>query len=340
MTVIRKTVGILSVLWLVAMFSGSYAVPENNNYYLPLTNIAKTVCPWGFGDKGQAGVPGPIEILNLNSVPIISGDDDTSPIRAVVCAASQAGNGRIVGLGHDGFFINGALSLYDNKQFGVNIINWLEGTQNKKKILVTTGHGEPWVGNGDYDEFFAELRNKGFSINTFSGTITSARLSDVSVLFISCPGPSLSDVEIDAIKNFVSAGGGLFVQGLGWAWLSYEKRPLEEYPLNKLAMEYGIKWIGGYISDPTNNRNGCPVFHRFFPETVNNYIKKITSECSNLMALSDAKVTPGCGPENSEFTFSVVYKDPEGGEPTSNIWIQGWEGSNQFQFMIAVIIIR
>jgi len=59
------------------------------------------------------------------------------------------------------------------------------------------------------------------------------------------------------------------------------------------------------------------------------YIKKVAADCSNPPTLSDAKVNPDCGPENCEFTFSVVYKDPDGGEPTTaNIWIQGWEGTN------------
>jgi hypothetical protein len=253
----------------MVIFPGSYAVLENSNYYLPLTNIVTSVCPWGFGDKGQPGVPGPIEILNTNAAPIVSGDNDASPIQAVVGAACQAGDGRIVGLGHDGFFINGALNLYDNKQFGVNIINWLQSTQNKKKVLITTGHGEPWVGSGECDDFYAELRNEGYTVDLFSGTVTSSSLSDVSILFISCPGPSLSDAEIDTIRSFVSNGGGLLMQGLGWAWVSYEKKSLDEYPVNKLAMPYGFKWIGGYISDPTNDHYGCPVFHEFFPNSAN-----------------------------------------------------------------------
>jgi hypothetical protein len=264
--VTKLAICVFAVIWIAGMLSGSYAASDNGANYLSLTNLLTSVCPWGFGDKGQPGVPGPLEIFNTNSVPIVSGDDDASPTRAIIGAASQSGNGRVVGLGHDGFFINGALNLYDNKQFGLNIIDWLEGTQNKKKILVTTGHGEPWVSSGDCDDFYGELRNKGYAINLFSGTITSSSLSDVSILFISCPGPSLSDAEIDPIRSFVSNGGGLLMQGLGWSWVSYEKKSLDEYPVNKLAMPYGFKWIGGYISDPTNNRNGCPVFHIFFPQ--------------------------------------------------------------------------
>jgi len=283
----KAAIGAFAVIWIAAMLSCAYAASENSENFLPLANIITSICPWGFGDKGQPGVPGPLEISNTDAVPIVSGDDDTSPTCAIVGVASQSENGRVVGIGHDGFFINGALSLYDNKQFGINIINWLEGTQNKKKILVTTGHGEPWVGSGDYDDFYAELRNKGYTVNIFSGTITSSSLSDVGILFISCPGPTLSAAEIDSIKSFVSNGGGLFLQGLGWSWISYEKRSLDEYPLNKLATAYGFKWIGGYISDPTNNRNGCPVFHTFFLYEAGNVDKIETPGNSHVIRSED-----------------------------------------------------
>ena len=42
--------------------------------------------------------------------------------------------------------------------------------------------------------------------------------------------------------------------------------------------------------------------------------------------LFNAKVTPECGKENDQYTFSVIYKDEGGAEPTSaNIWIKGFD---------------
>jgi hypothetical protein len=204
-----------------------------------------------------------MEVLNDNAVSIVSGDDDSTPANAVVGVAAESGSGRILGLGHDGFFINGALDLYSNRQFGINIIDWLQSSQSNKKVLVTTGHGEPWVGSGDYDDFYSALQSRGYAVTKSSETISESLLSDVSVLFINCPGPSLSDSEINAIRSFVSNGGGLFMQGLGWSWVSYQNSLLEENPVNKIGMAYGMKWIDGYIGDPTNNYNGCPIFHLF-----------------------------------------------------------------------------
>lgn len=365
--VTEAAICVFVVVWIAVILSGSNAASENGANYLSLTNIVTSVCPWGFGDKGQPGVSGPLEILNTNAAPIVSGDDDTSPTRAIIGAASQSGNGRVVGLGHDGFFINGALNLYDNKQFGLNIIDWLEGTQDKKKILVTTGHGEPWVGSGDYDDFYAELRNKGYAVELFSGTVTSSSLSDVSILFISCPGPSLTDAEIDTIRSFVSNGGGLLIQGLGWAWVSYEKKSLDEYPVNKLAMPCGFKWIGGYISDPTNNRKGCPVFHTFFHQ-AGNIINKIdtpensksnqsegttssdrgSTSSSNLPPAVESLTPSAASPQDvgATVTWTATASDPDNdplyykfllsGPSTGEKWttMQDWSSKNTWNWNV------
>jgi hypothetical protein len=252
---------IFPILLLIASISSCCsAVPSDMAL---LTDDITSICPWGFGDRGIPGVPGPMDVLNDNAVPIVTGDEDTTPRNAIVGVASESGSGRIVGLGHDGFFINGATNLYSNRQFGINIIDWLQSSQGTRKILVTTGHGEPWVGGGDNDEFYTYLRSCGYEITISSESISKSLLSDISILFISCPNPSISNSEIDAIRSFVSNGGGLLMQGLGWSWVAYQKTPLEENPVNKIGMPYGMKWIDGYIGDQTNNNKGCPIFHTF-----------------------------------------------------------------------------
>jgi hypothetical protein len=93
----------------------------------------------GISSVYVVGVPGPLWALSENVVPIVSGDEDTTPIPSVVAAATLFGNGRVVALGHEGFLTNEAVALFDNKKFGINIVKWLDkyGT---KKVLVTIGH--------------------------------------------------------------------------------------------------------------------------------------------------------------------------------------------------------
>ena len=208
------------------------------------------------------GVPGPLWALNQIPIPIVSGDNDTTPVPSVVAMVSTLGEGRVVALGHDGLLTNEALELFDNKQFGINIINWLDEKLNKRKILVTTGHQECYGGN-NFDNFKTELENLGYLVIRFSGVITSSVLSDVSVVIIGNAWGSILDSEIEALKNFVLNGGGLFLMGLGWSWKG--RGPLDEYPMNRIAKPYGIRWIDGYIIDPTDNYDDHPIFHTFYP---------------------------------------------------------------------------
>lgn len=91
-------------------------------------------------------------------------------------------------------------------------------------------------------------------------------LSDVDMMLISHAAGTIFQSEIDTLKNFVSNGGGLFLIGLGWAWVGYHPgKTLDDYPMNKIGEVFGFRWIDGYISDLGNNYNGQPIFHIFYP---------------------------------------------------------------------------
>lgn len=221
----------------------------------PLTSGVSSIC--------AVGVPGPLFALNATPVPVTAGDDDT-PAPSVVIMASGIGKGRVVALGHDGFLTNEALNLFGNKQFGNNVIDWLDKL-GKRRILVTTGHRE-WYGGNNFDQFKTELESRGYTVTRFSGTITTSELSDVGVVLIGDAWGAVLDSEIDALTNFVTNGGGLLLTGLGWSWEPYNPGfTLDDYPMNKIAEPYGIRWINGYISDPTDNYEGQPIFHTFYP---------------------------------------------------------------------------
>jgi len=210
------------------------------------------------------GVPGPLFALNSTPVPIVAGDEDTTPFPSIVAMASSLGSGRVIALGHDGFLTNEALGLFDNKLFGDNVVGWLDKLS-RKKVLVTTGHSE-WYGGSNFNDFKSELENHGYTVTRSPATITSSALSDVGVVLIGNAWGTIFQSEIDALRDFVASGGGLFIIGLGWSWEPYNPgSTLDDYPMNKLGAIFGIRWIDGYISDPTNNYNGQPVFHTFYP---------------------------------------------------------------------------
>jgi hypothetical protein len=230
---------------------------ENVTDPSPITNGVSSIC--------ALGVPGPLWAVNSVPVPAVAGDDDTTPCPSVVAMASGIGNGVVLALGHEGFFVNEALELYDNKKFGNNIVDWLD-KPGKRKILVTTGHSE-WYGGGNFDNFKIELENRGYAVVRFSGTLTASVLSDVGVVLIGNAWGTISQSEIDSLKDFVTNGGGILLEGLGWSWEPYNPgKTLDDYPMNKIGKIFGVRWISGYINDPTNNYNGQPIFHTFYPK--------------------------------------------------------------------------
>jgi len=216
------------------------------------------------------GVPGPLYALSAVPIPVVAGDDDTTPVPSTVVMASGLGDGQVVALSGS-FLTNEALELFDNRQFGSNVIDWLDrfGTG---EVLVTTGHGE-WYGD-NFSNFKAELESRGYNVTRFPRTLTPSILLDVGVVLINNAWGNVLSSEIDALTDFVTNGGGLFLEGLGWSWEPYNPGfTLDDYPMNKIAEPYGIRWINGYISDPTDNYEGQPIFHTFYPniETETTY---------------------------------------------------------------------
>ncbi|MCC6065816.1 MAG: hypothetical protein LM576_07515, partial [Thermofilum sp.] len=236
----------------------------------------------GISSVYVVGVPGPLWALSENVVPIVSGDEDTTPIPSVVAAATLFGNGRVVALGHEGFLTNEAVALFDNKKFGINIVKWLDkyGT---KKVLVTIGHRE-WLGGENFENFKRELESLGYTVTRFSGRISASVLSGVGVVLIGNAWGDFTREEVEELQSFVYKGGGLLLMGLGWSWEPYNPgRTLDDYPMNKIGEVFGIRWIDGCITDPTNSYNGQPLFHTFYPNIklqtlyqAFSYIKAVT----------------------------------------------------------------
>ena len=89
---------------------------------------------------------------------------------------------------------------------------------------------------------------------TLKEAYTGKQLSGFDVLAIwfahSLGGtlPSFSQEELSAISEYLARGGNALLMGLGWAWAQYEKRSMEEYPLNLIAERYGIFFTEATIS--------------------------------------------------------------------------------------------
>ncbi|MGH2568560.1 MAG: hypothetical protein ACRDGA_09490, partial [Bacteroidota bacterium] len=208
------------------------------------------------------GVPGPIAATDQSVKAIAGGDSDASPRFANVVLAAFKGTGRVIAYGHDGFLSNSDLNLYHNRIFGLNVMQWLDG-QDRKRVLFAEGHSE-WVRSTI--AFVDTLRSRGYVVEATGSKIDLVTLSQHGVLVVGDAWGDFTASELSAIDSFVEAGGGLLMMGLGWSWEPYNPgRTLDDYPMNKLGRYFNIRYIDGYISHPTNNQNGSPIFNTFYP---------------------------------------------------------------------------
>jgi hypothetical protein len=72
-------------------------------------------------------------------------------------------------------------------------------------------------------------------------------LTNASVLIVNNSWGQFSDAEIEAVRQFVEQGGGLYMGGEEWSWDSYGSGV---YPMAKLAAPYGMVWDGSYLDGP------------------------------------------------------------------------------------------
>ncbi|MBS2011977.1 MAG: hypothetical protein JST00_03755 [Deltaproteobacteria bacterium] len=97
---------------------------------------------------------------------------------------------------------------------------------------------------------------------------SEAMLASFDVIVLSnCRKDSLTSPEVEALRSFVAGGGGLVVADLGWSWVHYVKRPIEELPANRLGkavgFSLGVSVLGAPAPpDPATELAGSPVTTR------------------------------------------------------------------------------
>lgn len=211
-----------------------------------------------------------VDDLNDNTYAIIFGDEDTYsnefPMKTfpAVVRAAFIDSGRVVAVGQDGY-LNAGLTQKDNLKFILNAIKFLDN-KNTQKVLIDKGHSD-WL-----DLNFGlidSLKNNGYEVMTTTSKLNQTCLSGNGVLIICNGWGEYMPLEYASVEDFVKAGNGLFLFGLGWSWIGYNPQSsLEDYPMNQFAMKFGLKFVDDIVRDPTNNIDGSElnvVFHNFYP---------------------------------------------------------------------------
>jgi hypothetical protein len=137
-------------------------------------------------------------------------------------------------------------------------------TQEKFKVLYDGYHSI--YGASFFNPFNSRLPDQ-FIVEYTYEPLTEEGLSGCDMLGIAHPIVAYSAEEIYHIKKFVERGGGLLAMGTGWAYVDYFHNPIEDYPLNQIAREFGVSMNDDFITDPTNYHTlggvNYPVFTNF-----------------------------------------------------------------------------
>jgi len=221
-----------------------------------------------FGMKN--GIVCTVADLNDSATAIIFGDEDTYsnefPKRSypAIVRATFHQNGRVVAMGQEGYACWGLAEL-DNSRFMLNAIKFLD-SQNTRKVLIDKGHAD-WLdlSSGLPDS----LRKYGYTVDTITSKINAASLQSYGVFIIGNAWNDFLPMEYTAVEEFVNNGKGLFLMGLGWSWVAYHPQStLEDYPMNKFAIKFGLKFVNDTMQDPSDNIDGnisYIIFHNFYP---------------------------------------------------------------------------
>ena len=198
----------------------------------------------GVDEIAAPGIPGPVSIFGEKAFPVIVGGYGSS--FAPVVGAARMEKGRIVALGHNGFFGGGALKVGQTGKLVLNAIHWLGSGKPKKK----TGPSLAVVDNAG---FLVWLKARKVNAQELSAAQLVEKLKAFDVLFASTA--SVSGQQEKAIDEFVRAGGGLLhgVPGWGWQQLNRGKSLLNDHPGNRIMSAAGLVFADGYLKRTTQN---------------------------------------------------------------------------------------
>ena len=156
------------------------------------------------------------------------------------------------------------------------------------RILIDECH-EEWVTTGSWRDFIIELEGVRHTVDALpTGAITSETLRVYNIVIIGCAWGEFSTSELQAIEGFVSGGGGLFLLGVGWSWIDYHNKTIEDYPMNEIAGMFGLFFNDDVIYDPTDNTGdpGNPVFHRMITHPITEGMSEVCAPGGHPSSLS------------------------------------------------------
>ncbi len=147
----------------------------------------------------SGGAPGVVLCVGSNAFPVVGAK--CGSVVQPVAAATFYGKGRVLAVGHPSFYSAESFAKGGTATFITNALAWL-------------GQGKTTVAVYKNADFAKALRGLG---NSEVREIPSLDALSTFAVLAATPD-SLKSNEIETVRGFITAGGGLLAAGIGWGW--------------------------------------------------------------------------------------------------------------------------
>jgi hypothetical protein len=188
--------------------------------------------------RAPGAVPGPVMASGEGSFILLTARTgrDAVPLGA----AAQAGKGRIVVVGHEGFFGERALDHPDNARFLRNALSWLGGGD-------IGGLHLGQIGMPALAKAVAAAR-----VHALDRASLVSRAGEFQVLCMTQAALDGDPAAVEAAVRFVHGGGGLLIAGPAWGWESLNpgKSLAADHSGNEILARFGLGFASGTVDGP------------------------------------------------------------------------------------------
>ncbi|MBF0406026.1 MAG: hypothetical protein HQM10_01640 [Candidatus Riflebacteria bacterium] len=252
-------------------------------YEAPMSGPMNSSHPAMFGVRGIGAWAGStISILRMRDSSAVSLVDSRFK-KAPYIVAAESGKGRVVAIGDSSPFDDGIGSgdknklhdsydsfMFSHPQFAYNSMKWVSGATPDKRIpsrivktvveadaskkdsniFIDASHGN--AASDKMDTFERHVNKLGFSVFYNMTTINAENLAKFSIVILPDPSLGLMDTEIQALSDWLMAGGNLVVAG---DWDSSRLKNIRS--LNSLLEKCGsvMRFNSDQVWDKTNKTN-------------------------------------------------------------------------------------
>lgn len=214
----------------VALYATLARSPQADQTAL-LAGVTELIAP--------GAIPGPLAVFGENAFVVVAGRE--GKYRLPLIAASRFERGKVVAIGHDGFLGREALVNFDNTQFLLNSVRWVNASPGAAVAVVE----KPQVAD--------VLEKAGMKVVRLTTTQLQGQLEspdfDAVVMDATALDGKAGERMGQALTIFVRSGGGIVMDSLGWGWLqTHPNQTLSgTHGGNKLFARLGIAWADGFF---------------------------------------------------------------------------------------------